>query len=98
MWLFLHIKKPMTTFLTVLVVAVLMVGLAFAGLAIKLLVKKNGEFKRHCTSTDPYTGKQHGCVCSALAQANCNNKTKFSPLEVNKELLSECGTRDVVSS
>lgn len=80
----------MKMFLLVLIVTVVVVMLAFWGIGIKMIVKKNGEFKRHCSSVDPLTGDKHGCVCGKTIMDDCDNK-RYSPLEVNRELLEECG-------
>ena len=47
----------MKMFLLVLIVTVLIVLLSFWGIGIKMIIKKNGEFKRHCSSVDPLTGE-----------------------------------------
>ncbi len=44
-------------------IAVVCIALAFAGIGIKMWLKKNGEFKRHCSSADPKTGKCAHCTC-----------------------------------
>ena len=80
----------MKMFLLVLIVTVVVVMLAFWGIGIKMIVKKNGEFKRHCSSVDPLSGDKHGCVCGKTIMDDCDNK-RYSPLEVNRELLEECG-------
>ena len=68
--------------------AVAVVALMMAGLGIKMLVRKRGEFKRHCSSMDPYTGESSGCICGKAPATQCHNKS-HTPLEVNQELLSE---------
>ncbi|MCQ2300456.1 MAG: hypothetical protein MJZ81_10080 [Bacteroidales bacterium] len=79
----------MQTLLAVLACALVIIGLSFAGIAIKILVKKNGEFKRHCSSVDPYTGERSGCVCGKTVYDNCKTAPNYHPLEVNRELLNE---------
>ena len=59
------------------------------GLGVKMLFKKHGEFKRHCSSMDPYTGKAAGCVCGKAVGDKCKGGKRYSPLEVNEELLRE---------
>lgn len=71
-----------------LAAALAAVALMMAGLGIKTLVKKRGEFKRHCSGMDPYTGEGAGCVCGKAAGARCSNKA-HSPLEVNEEMMKE---------
>jgi len=60
----------------VLIISIIFIGLAFAGFAIKILLTKNGEFKKSCSSIDPSTGEPYGCSCgNADAGADCRNKS-----------------------
>ena len=77
------------TLLITLLLALAIVALMMLGLSIKMLILKHGEFKRHCSSTDPYTGKSAGCICKQATNAKCHNSTRYSPLEVNNNLLEE---------
>ena len=62
--------------LNVFIVSILLIGLAFAGFAIKILLTKNGEFKKSCSSIDPATGDPYGCSCgSADGGEKCINKS-----------------------
>lgn len=70
-------------------IAVIVVALAVVGLGIKVVLRRNGEFKRPCASHDPYTGKSN-CQCGKTASERCGHK-RYSPLEVNRELLDEIG-------
>lgn len=81
----------MNTLLTVILLSSLLLAIGFAGIAVKILVKKKGEFKRHCSSADPYTGKRNGCVCGKLITDTCKDSPRYHPLEVNDELLREAG-------
>jgi hypothetical protein len=61
--------------LKILLISIVFIGLAFAGFAIKILLVKNGEFKKSCSSIDPETGKQYGCSCgNADGGEVCENK------------------------
>ena len=61
-----------------------------AGLGVKMLLKRNGEFKRHCASHDPYTGESSGCACGKQRQAACTHgKERYQPLDVNQTLMEE---------
>jgi hypothetical protein len=61
--------------LKVLIISIILLGLAFAGFAIKILLTKNGEFKKSCSSIDPVSGERYGCSCgSASGGENCENK------------------------
>ena len=61
------------TFLKVLLVAVLLVGLAWIGIAIKMFVQKNGKFTKSCGSVDPASGKMMPCSCENRKAVNCEN-------------------------
>ncbi len=61
--------------LKVLIIAIVLIGLAFAGFAIKMLVSKNGEFRKSCSSADPKTGERYGCSCGhGDGGASCENR------------------------
>ncbi len=79
------------TLLLVLAIAFAVLLLFFAGVGIKVLVRRNGEFKRHCSGHDPYTGKQNGCACTNIKNKSCGQQEKhpYQPLDVNEELLKE---------
>ena len=79
----------MNTFLLTLLLALEVVALLMAGLGVKMIFKKHGEFKRHCSGMDPYTGKSAGCVCGKAANVKCKNQERYSPLEVNDNLMDE---------
>ncbi|MBT6252300.1 MAG: membrane or secreted protein [Flavobacteriaceae bacterium] len=55
---------------------VLLVGLAFAGIAIKIWAKKDGEFAGTCASQSPFLNKEgEPCgLCGKMPdqQANCD--------------------------
>ena len=61
-------------FLKILLISVVFLGLAFAGFAVKMFIKKDGEFKKQCSSVDPKTGKRYGCVCDNEGSGACHNK------------------------
>ena len=49
-------------------------ALAFAGFAVKMFFKKDGEFKKQCSTVDPHTGKNLGCSCvGAPGDGSCRN-------------------------
>lgn len=61
----------------VILLTILIVGLAVAAIAIKMFVKKEGEFKKSCSSVDPSTGKRLGCTCgNADGGETCENKNE----------------------
>ena len=46
-----------------ILLSIVLVALCFAGIAIKLIVKKDGEFSGTCASNNPYLNKE-GEACS----------------------------------
>ena len=77
-------------FFKLLLISVVFLALAFAGFAIKMFIEKNGEFKKQCSSIDPHTGKNLGCVCDGERDGSCDNKDKeiiskikIKPLQVD---------------
>ena len=79
-------KELFLVFITALAILLF----CFAGLGIKLLLKRNGEFKRQCASCDPYTGERKGCHCGKKTMdEHCKNDKRHSILEINKNLLDE---------
>lgn len=61
-------------FLTMLI-AIVFMGLAFAGIAIKIIVKKDGKFAGTCASNNPLLQEEGvACsVCGALPEEQCKN-------------------------
>ena len=81
----------MSTLIIAILCSFVLLALAFAGIAVKILLKRHGEFKRHCATADPYTGERSGCICGKTIDDNCPDNPNYHPLEVNKELLDEMG-------
>ena len=50
--------------LPLILITVFLLALAFAGIAIKILVKKNGEFAGTCASNNPMV-QEDGVACGA---------------------------------
>jgi len=60
-----------------LIITIILLGLAFAGIAIKIWGKKDGEFAGTCASQSPFLNK-NGESCSFCGrtpeqQKNCDN-------------------------
>lgn len=64
-----------TTLLTVLL-AIGLLGLAFAGIAIKILSRKNGQFSGTCASNNPLVQQEGGgCgYCGAKPEEKCRGE------------------------
>ncbi|MDR0971858.1 MAG: hypothetical protein LBM25_05705 [Bacteroidales bacterium] len=72
-----------------IITAVLLI-ICFCFIAIKMFFKKNGEFKRQCSSVDPTTGERINCFCDNKSVYNeCKKKKKYEPFEINKEFMEE---------
>lgn len=57
-------------------ISILLLGLAFAGIAIKILVKKDGKFSGTCASQSPFLNKEgEACgFCGKLPdEQECKN-------------------------
>jgi len=49
-------------------------AIVFAALGIKMFIKKDGEFKKQCSTIDPDTGKNLGCSCTgAPGDGSCRS-------------------------
>jgi rRNA maturation endonuclease Nob1 len=59
-----------------IIVAVVLLALAFAGIAIKILVKKDGKFSGTCASNNPMVQQEGGAcgVCGARPEERCKSE------------------------
>ncbi|MFT4544138.1 MAG: hypothetical protein ACI9UR_001728 [Bacteroidia bacterium] len=57
----------------VVIAAILLLGLGFAGIAIKILLKKDGQFAGTCASNSPFLNKEgESCgLCGASPEEKC---------------------------
>ena len=60
-------------YLKLILFSVLIVGLAIAGIAIKMFFIKGGEFKKQCSSVDA-NGQRLGCGCGG-GEGSCERKS-----------------------
>ena len=60
----------MKTILIVLAIAVGIFALMMAALGLKMLLKKEKEFKKPCANADPKTGRCAHCTCGKLKGEN----------------------------
>jgi len=64
-----------------LIVSIVLIGLAFAGIAIKILGKKNGKFAGTCASQSPFLNKE-GEACSYCGklpdEQDCKKDTQLA--------------------
>ncbi len=56
-------------------ISVLLLAIAFAGIAVKILLKKNGQFSGTCASNNPVLqSEEESCsVCGARPEEKCKN-------------------------
>ncbi len=57
--------------LTVIIAAIILVGFAVGGIAIKMLVQKDGQFTKTCSSIEFSDGEKVGCICNSDEPDNC---------------------------
>jgi hypothetical protein len=75
-------------FLKILLVTVVFLALAFAGFAIKMFLRKDGEFKKQCSSVHPETGERLGCVCGdGSGGENCKNNEEETIARIQMQAL-----------
>ena len=57
----------------VIFAAILLLGLGFAGIAVKILIKKDGQFSGTCASNSPFLNKEgERCgYCGAMPDEQC---------------------------
>lgn len=61
----------------ILIISIILIGLAVAGIAIKMFVLKDGHFTKSCSSVDSGTGEKIGCVCGSDGdETKCVNYEK----------------------
>ena len=64
------------TFLTVFLITIFMIAFVFAGIGVKILLKKNGKFAGTCASQSPFLNEEgEACgICGASAEEKCKNE------------------------
>ena len=68
----------MEVFLPTVILAVALVGIGFAGIAVKILLKKHGKFSGTCASNSPFLNREgEPCsFCGALPDEKCRSEGK----------------------
>ena len=61
-------------FIKIFLIAIVLVAISVAGIAIKMFVKKDGQFVKTCGSVDPKSGKIVACSCGDEEGKTCENK------------------------
>lgn len=62
--------------LEIIFASILLLGLGFAGIAVKILLKKDGQFSGTCASNSPFLNKDgEACgLCGALPDEQCQSE------------------------
>ncbi|TDD94726.1 membrane or secreted protein [Flavobacterium cellulosilyticum] len=58
-----------------IIISILLLSLAISGIAIKILLKKDGRFSGTCSSNNPLIQKEGGAcgICGAKPEEKCNS-------------------------
>ena len=61
--------------MALVLISIVLLGLAVAGIAIKLLVKKDGKFSGTCSGNNPLLQKEGGVcgICGAKPEEKCKS-------------------------
>ena len=58
-----------------IIIPIILLLLSVAGIAIKILLKKNGEFAGTCSSNNPFLKKEEPCqFCGAKPDEKCKKE------------------------
>ncbi|HPR56998.1 MAG TPA: hypothetical protein PK915_01345 [Bacteroidales bacterium] len=71
--------------LQLFVISIVLIGLAVAGIAIKMFLIKGGEFKKSCGRVNHSSGKRVACTCGKSETENCSNQHAHHHDEVEFE-------------
>jgi hypothetical protein len=63
-------------FSTIFLITIFMLAFVFAGVGIKILLKKNGKFSGTCASQSPFLNKEgEACgICGAKPEEKCKSE------------------------
>lgn len=76
----------MKVLLLTLGLAIAFLGIGFAGIAIKILIKKNGKFSGTCASNSPFLNEE-GATCSfcgATPDQQCQKEEQKATVETEE--------------
>ena len=70
------LKQIYMPFITIFLITIIMLFLVFAGIGIKIILKKNGKFSGTCASQSPFLNKEgENCsLCGAKPEEKCKNE------------------------
>ncbi len=61
----------MNPYIALFLIVLSILGLAFAFIGIKMFLKKDGKFEKHCASIEFENGEKVGCVCNSDRHEDC---------------------------
>lgn len=67
--------------------AIILLALAFLGLAVRIILKKDGHFRKSCSTMDTGEGDEYACKCSGKSEedeSKCEYFAKHHPEKVEK--------------
>ncbi len=70
--------------LKLFLITLILIGAAVAAIAIKMFLKKNGEFKKYCATIEFENGEKIGCVCTSQKHEDCKYYALHHPEEYTK--------------
>jgi len=62
--------------LKLLLITIVLMAIVFAGFAVKMFFKKDGQFEKKCGNIDPKTGKNLPCSCESDKDEVCENSIR----------------------
>jgi hypothetical protein len=69
--------------LTVIIFAIILIGAAVAGIAVKMFLQKDGQFSKTCSSIEFSSGEKTNCVCGDGDPKNCVNYEKHHTISLD---------------
>ncbi len=82
------VSKKIDMFIKLFLLSLVVLGVAFAGFAIKMFFIKGGQFKKQCSSsiTDPKTGKKLACAHdSGDSGDSCHTSSLIEEIDYQKK-------------
>ena len=77
-----------------IIIAIILMITCVAGIAIKILIKKNGEFSGTCSSNNPFLKNNEPCQYCGAKATQVHHK-RYAKYQIGKEpidwLVSVCG-------
>ena len=64
-------------------ITIILLAIAFAGISIKIILKKDGKFSGTCASNSPFLNKDNDKPCGICGKLPEENECKKSSLNLN---------------